>query len=42
MVLRSDTYVIKDGPLIVDGKASMTGQNVGFYFMGDAAGVRFD
>lgn len=42
VTLRSGVYVIKDGPLIVDQTASMSGQNVGFYFMGDAAGVRFD
>jgi hypothetical protein len=42
VTLNSGVYIIKDGPLIVDGQASMTGQDVGFYFMGDAAGVRFD
>jgi Flp pilus assembly protein TadG len=42
VVLRAGVYVIKDGPLVVDGKASVSGQNVGFYFVGDAAGLRFD
>ena len=42
VTLKPGVYIIKDGPLIVDGQASMTGQNAGFYFMGDAAGVRFD
>jgi Flp pilus assembly protein TadG len=42
VTLNPGVYIIKDGPLIVDGQASMTGQDVAFYFMGDAAGVRFD
>jgi Flp pilus assembly protein TadG len=42
VTLNPGVYIIKDGPLIVDGQASMTGQDVGFYFMGDAAGLRFD
>lgn len=42
VTLNPGIYIIKDGPLIVDGQASMTGQDVGFYFMGDAAGVLFD
>ena len=42
VTLNPGVYIIKDGPLIVDGTASMTGQNVGFYFMGNAAGVLFD
>lgn len=42
VTLNPGIYIIKDGPLIVDGQASMTGQDVAFYFMGNAAGVRFD
>ena len=42
VTLNPGVYIIKDGPLIVDKTASMTGQNVGFYFMGNAAGVLFD
>ena len=42
VTLRPGVYVMKDGPLIVDGKASMSGQNVGFYFTGDRGGLRFD
>ncbi len=42
VTLNPGVYIIKDGPLIVDQTASMAGQDVGFYFMGDAAGVLFD
>ncbi|ACA19266.1 conserved hypothetical protein [Methylobacterium sp. 4-46] len=35
-------YVINDGPLVVDKNGVITGQNVGFYFTGDAGGVLFD
>ncbi|MGY2049964.1 TadE/TadG family type IV pilus assembly protein [Methylobacterium sp. JK268] len=35
-------YIIDDGPLTVDKNASISGQNVGFYFTGDAGGVLFD
>jgi Flp pilus assembly protein TadG len=42
VTLNPGVYIIKDGPLVVDGQASMTGQDVGFYFMGNAAGVLFD
>jgi hypothetical protein len=42
VTLNPGVYIIKDGPLIVDQQATMAGQDVGFYFMGDAAGVRFD
>jgi Flp pilus assembly protein TadG len=38
----SGIYVINDGPLVVDQNASIFGQNVGFYFTGDAGGVLFD
>lgn len=36
------TYIIKDGPLVVDGGASFSGKEVGFYFTGDAAGLNFE
>ena len=42
VTLRPGIYVMKDGPLIVDKKASMSGQNVGFYFTGSKGGLRFD
>jgi Flp pilus assembly protein TadG len=35
-------YVIKDGPLIVDGGASMSGTNVAFYLAGEGANLTFD
>ena len=42
VTLRAGIYAIKNGPLIVDSKASLTGTDVGFYFMGDKAGLLFD
>ncbi|MDB5513106.1 MAG: pilus assembly protein [Enterovirga sp.] len=41
-VLASGIYVINDGPLIVKDTASITGQNVGLFFTGNAGGLRFD
>ncbi|ACA17268.1 conserved hypothetical protein [Methylobacterium sp. 4-46] len=35
-------YVIDNGPLVVDKDGAISGQNVGFYFTGDAGGVLFD
>ncbi|WP_375461734.1 TadE/TadG family type IV pilus assembly protein [uncultured Enterovirga sp.] len=35
-------YVFDDGPLVVKDTASLSGQNVGFYFTGNAGGLRFD
>ena len=35
-------YVINNGPFIVQNNASISGNNVGFYFTGNAAGLRFD
>ena len=35
-------YVIKDGPLIVDKTATITGAGTGFYFSGSNATFRFD
>ncbi|QRE72661.1 TadE/TadG family type IV pilus assembly protein [Methylobacterium aquaticum] len=40
--LRAGTYVMKDGPLIVDKKASVSGEGVGFFFTGDRGGMLFD
>ncbi|WP_238193467.1 TadE/TadG family type IV pilus assembly protein [Methylobacterium frigidaeris] len=40
--LRAGTYVMKDGPLIVDKKATMMGEGVGFFFTGDKGGLLFD
>ncbi|MBV9076773.1 MAG: hypothetical protein JO048_04735 [Methylobacteriaceae bacterium] len=42
VTLRPGVYVINDGPLIVTDQASLTGQDVGFYFTGDLGGARFD
>lgn len=42
VTLRPGVYVMKNGPLIVKKKASMTGENVGFYFTGDKGGLLFD
>ena len=40
--LSNGIFVIKDGPLIVDGGASITGTQVGFYLTGTAANLTFD
>ncbi|TNC09688.1 pilus assembly protein [Methylobacterium terricola] len=40
--LRPGTYVMKDGPLIVDKRASLSGQGVGFFFTGDRGGMLLD
>ncbi|AWI91767.1 hypothetical protein C0214_19235 [Methylobacterium sp. DM1] len=42
VTLRPGIYVMKDGPLIVDKKATMTGRDVGFYFTGNNTGLLFD
>lgn len=42
VTLRPGIYVIKDGPLIVDKTATLTGTDVGFYFTGNNAGLLFD
>ncbi|BAU92404.1 hypothetical protein MPPM_3799 [Methylorubrum populi] len=42
VTLRPGIYVMKDGPLIVDKKATMTGKDVGFYFSGNNSGLLFD
>lgn len=40
--LRPGTYVIKDGPLLVDKEASLLGVDVSIYFTGEAAGLLFN
>lgn len=40
--LQPGIYVMKDGPLIVDKKGSLSGIDVGFYFTGDKGGLLFD
>ena len=42
VTLKPGIYVIKDGPLIVDKKATLTGTGVAFYFTGDQSGLLFD
>ncbi|MGX9980210.1 TadE/TadG family type IV pilus assembly protein [Methylobacterium fujisawaense] len=42
VALRAGTYVMKDGPLIVDKDAAMTGIDVAFYFTGNKGGLLFD
>ncbi|AWN34997.1 TadE/TadG family type IV pilus assembly protein [Methylobacterium radiodurans] len=41
VTLRPGIYVMKDGPLIVDQKASVAGDGVAFYFTGDKGGLLF-
>ena len=42
VTLRGGTYIMKDGPLIVDGQASLTGVDVAFYVTGRKGGMMFD
>lgn len=42
VTLRPGIYVMKDGPLIVDKRATMIGRDVGFYFSGNNSGLLFD
>lgn len=42
VTLMPGIYVFDDGPLIVKDTASLSGQNVGFYFTGNAGGMRLD
>lgn len=42
VTLREGTYVMNQGPLIVEKGASLVGEYVGFYFSGDLATLRFD
>jgi Flp pilus assembly protein TadG len=41
-VLSKGIFIIKDGPLIVDGGASIAGTEVGIYLTGSAANLTFD
>jgi Flp pilus assembly protein TadG len=41
-ILSSGIFIIKDGPLIVDGGASISGTEVGIYLKGSAANLTFD
>jgi len=42
VTLQSGIYVMQDGPLIVDKSGSLSGTDVGFYFMGSKGGLLFD
>ena len=42
VTMKPGIYVFKDGPLVVKDSASLTGVDVGFYFVGDKAGLLFD
>ncbi|MCH9806500.1 MAG: hypothetical protein K0U74_02095 [Alphaproteobacteria bacterium] len=42
VVLTPGTYIFKDGPLIVKDGASLTGVNVGLYFVGNGANFKFE
>jgi len=42
VTLSSGIFVIKDGPLTVDGGASMSGTGVGIYLTGSTANLTFD
>lgn len=41
VTIQPGTYIVKDGPLSVSGKASFTGENVGFYLTGNGAVLDF-
>ncbi len=42
VTLKPGIYVMKDGPLAVNKTASLNGDEVGFYFMGNKGGLIFD
>ena len=42
VTLLPGNYVIKDGPLLVDKKATLIGNGVSLHFIGDAAGLLFN
>jgi Flp pilus assembly protein TadG len=42
VTLLPGTYVVDNGPLVVDHGASLSGSYVGFYFTGDKGGLLFD
>ena len=35
-------YTIKDGPLLVNGTSTLTGENVGIYLKGEGSNLKFD
>lgn len=39
--LKPGTYILKDGPLIVSGNATLKGENIGFFFDGDLSVFNF-
>ena len=41
VTFNSGTYIVKDGPLAVVGKAKIFGKNVGFYLTGTDAAIQF-
>lgn len=41
VLLKPGVYIFKDGPLIVDGAAKLTGENAGLYFTGTNATLTF-
>lgn len=41
VTLQPGIYVIKDGPLVVEGRSSVTGQGTGFFFTGTGAVFTF-
>lgn len=42
VTMKPGIYVIKDGPLIVEKKGTLTGTDVGLFFTGNNAGLLFD
>ena len=42
VTLKSGIFVIRDKPLVVKDKATLTGSDVGFYFAGEKSGLLFD
>ena len=42
VTLRPGIYVMKNGPLVVDKKATLNGTDVAFYFTGNYGGLLFD
>ena len=42
VTLNPGIYVFKDGPLVVDKEATLTGSDVGLFFTGNNAGLLFD
>lgn len=42
VTLSPGNYIIKDGPLLIDKKATLIGNGVSLHFVGDAAGLLFN